>query len=104
MSRWNASLENRLGSGGCRSLSEVAEETGSVRNCACKILCDSLSHVSERFAHAEVHGGARLGRVGQDRDVLARMVGGGPSRVGITAVIRGDHQQIGGLQKRQECG
>ena len=73
-------------------------------NCGAEIFGDRLAHVRECGADAEIHPGMCLRRVGEDRDVLAGMVGGGPARIGIAAVIRGDQQQIGGLQQREERG
>ena len=42
---------------------------------------------------------SRPGTVGEDRDVFARMIGGGIHGIGIAAVIGGDHQQVGRPQR-----
>jgi len=72
-----------------------------VRDGAAEVLRDGLAHVGERRTGAEIAQGAirenglRYGRrVGEDGDVFARVVGGFPARVGIAAVVGGDHQEV----------
>ena len=67
-----------------------------------EIVGDGLAHVGESCACAEVCADGFCRRVGEDGDVLARMIGGGPAWVGITAVVGGNHQQVGVVQRSQK--
>ena len=71
-----------------------------------EILGNRLPHVGERRTNAEIRA-ARIQarRVREDREILARMVRGRIHRIGIAAMIRGDHQKIRrpqSIEKRPE--
>src|SRR5258708_15831740 len=89
--------------------SSFSQETLSARNLGAKILGNGLPHVGQRFANAEIYtrrgplgsqGGRR--RKSQDWHILARMVRRRPARIGIAAMIGGNHQEIGLAEQRQE--
>ena len=73
-----------------------------MRNYAAEILGDGLAHVGEGGADAEIDAGGQTRRVSQDRDIFARVIGGGIDGVGIAAVVGGDDKQIGFLQSGEE--
>src|SRR6266851_370205 len=83
-------------------LRKLGKKTPAMGNGAGEILGNRLPHVRERRAYAEIHAGACVRRVGQNGNIFARMVGGGPARIGIAAVVCSDHQQIGALQQWKE--
>ena len=74
-----------------------------MENCCAEVFGDGLAHVGEGIAGAEVRAGTATGRIGEDGDVFAGVIGGGPASVWIAAVVGGDHQQIGRLQQGQEA-
>jgi len=76
----------------------------SVQNRGAEIPCDRLPHVRERFAYAPSSLPLPMQASTPKSDVLARMVGVGPAWIGIAAVVRGNHQQIGAAELGQEAG
>src|SRR5438552_13529058 len=81
----------------------LTQKTFSVRDRPAEIFRDRFAHVGQRFAHSERYPRAASRRVSQNRHVLARVIRGFPSRIGVASVIRGNHQQIARLQQRQKC-
>src|SRR5271167_425706 len=59
------------------------QEAGAVGNAVAEIFSDRLAHVGESGANAEVVASVLGGGEGEDRNVLARMVGGFPARIGV---------------------
>src|SRR5436309_7749851 len=70
---------------------DFTQEAGAVGNCGTEILGNRLSHIRQRVPHAEIHTSSSCGRISQNGHVLTGMVGGGPARIGIAAVVRGNH-------------
>src|SRR6266853_853871 len=73
-----------LSRGAGKLAGDLTQEAGAVGNCGAEIL------------------GNGLPQIGQNRHVFTGMVGGGPARIGIATVVRGNDQQIGEPEQRQE--
>ena len=71
-------------------------------NDAAEIFGDGLPHIGQRVAYAEIHASTISRRIGEDRDIFARVVGRRPTRIRIATVVRGDHQQVGKTEQRQK--
>src|SRR5260370_14531944 len=74
-----------------RWLAKLSKKTLAVRNCAGEILGNRLPHIGERLAHAEIHARASVRRGRHNGNIFTRMVGGGPARIAIAAVVCSDH-------------
>src|SRR5277367_5445055 len=88
-------LESRFQPSTCRScvvLFEFTQEAFPVRNLCSKIVGDSLAHVRQSLADAQIQGCAGSRRVRQDRDVFARVIRRWPAGIGVAAVVRGDDE------------
>src|SRR5712692_11115941 len=72
-----------------------SEEARAAGNSSAEILGDGLSHVGESVADAERRAGKISGSKGEDRNVFARMVRGGPAGIRIATVVGGEQQEIG---------
>src|SRR5882762_3034735 len=83
-------------------LPHFAQEALPVGNRAAKILRDGLPHIRQCVPHSQVHARPASRRIRQNRHVLPRMVRRRPARIGIAAVICGDHHHVGQTQQRQE--
>src|SRR5436309_8601102 len=81
---------------------DFTQEAGAVGNRGAEILGNRLSHIRQRVSHAEVHARTTCGRISENRHVFTGMVGGGPARIGVAAVVGGNHQQIGESEQREE--
>src|SRR2546426_3983104 len=93
-------ISDPLGSG-----EQGREEARAAGNSSAEILGDGLSHVGEGVADAERRAGNISGSEGEDGNVFARMVRGGPARIRIATVVGGEQQEIGGAElceKRSE--
>lgn len=71
-----------------------------------EVLGDGLAHVGERAANAKIGACAmtrlHARRIANDRDVLARMVGRRIHGIGIAAVIRGEEEKVGTVERCDE--
>src|SRR6266849_2349746 len=88
-----------------RSGEQGREEARATENSSAEILGDGLSHVGESVADAERRARNIPGSEGEDGNVFARMVRGGPARIRIATVVGGEQQEIGGAElgeKRSE--
>src|SRR6266581_2903956 len=86
-------ISDPLGSG-----EQGSEEARTARNSSAEILGDGLSHVGEGVADAERRAGNISESEGEDGNVFARMVRGGPARIRIATVVGGEEQKIGGAE------
>src|SRR5207245_1337472 len=86
----------------CSMTRQLCEEARAVGNFAAEVFPDGLAHVGEGSPHAEIHCCSTSGRVCEDGNVFAGVIGGRPARVRITTVVCGDHQQIGKTEQRQK--
>src|SRR5712692_5292000 len=88
-----------------RSGEQGSEEARAAGNSSAEVLGDGLSHVGESVADAEWRARNISGSEGEDGNVFARVVGGGPARIRIATVVGGEQQEIGGAElgeKRSE--
>src|SRR6266478_1079466 len=83
-------------------LPHFAQEALPVGNRTAKILRDGLPHIRQCVPHSQVHARPASRRIRQNRHILPRMVRRRPARIGIAAVICGDHHHVGQTQQRQE--
>src|SRR5579864_2547885 len=82
-------ISNPLGSG-----EQGSEEARAAGNSSAEILGDGLSHVGESVADAERRARNVSRSESKDGNVFARMVRGGPARIGIATVVGGEQQEI----------
>src|SRR5712664_1794863 len=85
-----------------RSGEQGREEARAAGNSSAEILGDGLSHVGESVADAERRARNIPGSEGEDGNVLARMVRGGPARIRIATVVGGEQQEIGCEELRKK--
>src|SRR5260370_5301361 len=78
-----------------RSGEQRREEARAAGNSSAEILGDGLSHVGEGVAGAQRRAGKISGSEGEDGNVFARMVGGGPAGIRIATVVGGEQPEIG---------
>src|SRR5260370_36173441 len=83
-----------------RSGEQGREEARAAGNSSAEILRDGLSHVGESVADAERRAGNISGSEGEDGNVFARVVRGGPGRIRIATVVGGVETKIGGADVR----
>src|SRR6516225_10908291 len=65
------------------------EEASPVGNRSAKIFGNGLAHVREGVAHTEICSSAAPRGVGENGNIFARVIRRRPTRVRITAVVRG---------------
>src|SRR5260370_35542277 len=85
-----------------RSSEQGREEARAAVNPSAEILGDGLSHVGESVADAERRARNISGSEGEDGNVFARVVGGGPARIRIATVVGGEQQKIGCAEPRKK--
>src|SRR5713226_9606660 len=90
-------ISDPLGSG-----EQGREEARAAGNSCAEILSDGLSHVGERVTDSERGAGRIFWSEGEDGNVFARMVGGGPARIRIATVVGGEQQEIGCTELRKK--
>ena len=73
-------------------------------NFSVEIFGDGLAEVGEGGAGAEVGGGVGGGRVGEEGDVFAGVVGGGVDGGGVAAVVGGEEEEVVGGEGGEEGG
>src|SRR5713101_8074323 len=83
-------ISDPLGSG-----EQGREEARAAGDSSAEILGDGLPHVGESVADAERRARNIPGSEGEDGNVFARMVRGGPARIRIATVVGGEQQKIG---------
>src|ERR1700751_1956820 len=95
-------LRSRAGLPGGFCGPQGVEEASPVGNRRAKIFGNGLAHVREGVAHTEICSSTASRGVGENGNIFARGFRPPPARVRITAVVRGDQQQIGKAEQRQE--
>ena len=73
-----------------------------MRDGAAEVFGDGLSHVGESLPGAEGDAAAAAGRVGDDGDVFAGVVGGGIEVAWVAAVVGSDEEKIAGAEGVEE--